>query len=105
MRHIDRAGTSIARRFIDNLCAWVKHTGAEAELRDRNKVLDVQDYVALRRDIGAMRPCFDLAEYILGINLSEEIYEDPVFQSGYNAAMYLVCWSNVSRGTIRAFGI
>ncbi|KAK0201266.1 hypothetical protein DFS33DRAFT_1447570 [Desarmillaria ectypa] len=55
--------------------AWIKHTGAEAEHWDRNEVQEVQNYVSLRRNVGALRPCFNLAEHIHG--------------SPYNAAMYL----------------
>ncbi len=31
----------------------------EAELRERGEVLNIHDYVALRREMGAVRPCFD----------------------------------------------
>ncbi|KAK0218405.1 isoprenoid synthase domain-containing protein [Armillaria nabsnona] len=93
-RHIDRVGSNIADRFIRHFCTYIRIVGKEAGLRERGEVLDIHDYVALRRETGAVRPCFDLAEYGLGINLSQEVYNDPVFQSGYNAAMDLICWAN-----------
>ncbi|KAK0193511.1 isoprenoid synthase domain-containing protein [Armillaria mellea] len=92
-RHIDRVGSNIADRFIRHLCTYIKIVGKEVE-RERGEVLNIHDYVALRRETGAVRPCFDLAEYALGINLSQEVYDDLVFQSGYNAAMDLICWAN-----------
>ncbi len=76
-------GSNIADRFIRHSCTYIRIVGKEAELRERGEVLNIHDYVALRREMGAVRPCFDLAEYGLGINLSKEVYDDPVFQSGY----------------------
>ncbi|KAK0449865.1 terpenoid synthase [Armillaria borealis] len=93
-RHIDRAGSNTADRFIRHFCTYVRSVGKEAELRERGEVLNIHDYVALRRETSAVRTCFDLAEYSLGISLSQEVYDDPVFQSGYNAAMDLICWTN-----------
>ncbi|KAK0204522.1 isoprenoid synthase domain-containing protein [Desarmillaria ectypa] len=94
VRHIDRAGSNTARRFIHHFCSYVRLVGKEAELRERGEVLNIHDYVALRRETSAVRTCFDMAEYSLGINLSKEVYDDPVFQSGYNAAMDLIFWTN-----------
>ncbi|SJK99768.1 related to Linoleate 10R-lipoxygenase COP4 [Armillaria ostoyae] len=74
-RHIDRVGSNIADRFIRHLCTYIRIIGKEAELRDRSEVLNIHDYVALRRETGA-------------------VHDDPVFQTGCNAAMDLVCWAN-----------
>ncbi|KAF9061259.1 isoprenoid synthase domain-containing protein, partial [Rhodocollybia butyracea] len=65
-----------------------------AELRESNKVLDIPGYTAFRREASVARLAFDLAEYCLGINLSQEIHNDPVFISGYNAAIDLIWWAN-----------
>jgi len=93
-RHISKAGPHSARRFIDNMCSYVETVGKEAELREKNEVLDIPGYVALRRETGAVRPCFDLVEYCLGLDLPAYVHDDPVFNSGYNAAMDLVSWAN-----------
>ncbi len=94
-RHIDGAGPDVARRLIEHLCSYVQLVGHEAAIREHDLVLDFESYIALRRETSAMRTAFDLAEYCLDINLLREIYEDPVFVSGYNAALDLVCLSNV----------
>ncbi|KAF9062379.1 isoprenoid synthase domain-containing protein [Rhodocollybia butyracea] len=92
--HIDRAGSNIASRLIDHFCTYVTHVGREAELRESNEVLDIRGYTAFRREASAVRVAFDLVEYCLGVDLSQEIHNDPVFISGYNAALDLVCWAN-----------
>ncbi|KAK7059626.1 terpene cyclase [Favolaschia claudopus] len=92
--HIDRAGPNVARRFIDNFCSYVTLVGTEAVLRERKEVLDISRYVAFRRETSAVRTCFDLVEYCVGLDLPQHVHEDPVFISGYNAAMDLVFWTN-----------
>ncbi len=93
--HLARAGPDTARRFLEHLCSYARTVGKEAELRERDEILDIRGYIALRREIGGVKSCFDLVEYCLDINLPQEIYEDPVFVSGYNAAMDQITWSNV----------
>ncbi|KAJ7124059.1 terpenoid synthase [Mycena crocata] len=92
--HIDKAGPNVARRFIDNFCTYVKIVGTEAILREKNEVLDISSYVAFRRETSAVRTCFDLVEYCAALDLPDHVHEDPVFISGYNAAMDLVFWTN-----------
>ncbi|KAJ7230295.1 terpenoid synthase [Mycena pura] len=92
--HIDRAGPNVARRFVDNFCTYVEIVGTEATLRERNEVLDIPSYIAFRRETSAVRTCFDLVEYCVGLDLPQHVHEDPIFLSGYNAAMDLVFWAN-----------
>jgi len=42
------------------------------------------------------RSLFYRFEYVLGADLPDEVFEDPVFMSLYWAAADMVCWSNVS---------
>ncbi|KAJ7152349.1 isoprenoid synthase domain-containing protein, partial [Mycena filopes] len=92
--HIDRAGPNVARRFIDHFCTYVEVVVKEAILREKNEVLDIPNYVTFRRETSAVRTCFDLVEYCAGFDLPQYVHEDPVFSSGYNAAMDLVFWTN-----------
>ena len=71
--------------------------GLEAELRERDQVLDMNSYINFRRETSAVRTCFDLVEYCLGLDLPQYVHEDAVFISGYNAAMDLVFLANVRR--------
>ncbi|THU82317.1 terpenoid synthase [Dendrothele bispora CBS 962.96] len=94
INHVNKAGPNVARRFIDNFCGYVEVVGTEAVLRERNQVLDIPGYVKFRRETSAVRTCFDLVEYSLEIDLPQHVHDDPVFVSGYNAAMDLVFWAN-----------
>jgi hypothetical protein len=68
----------------------------EAGLRERDEVLpDIRQYVAFRREAGGLKAAFDLVEYSLGIDLPPYVHEDPVFISGYNAAIDVVFLANV----------
>lgn len=69
----------------------------EAELRERGEVLDVEPFIALRRENSAVRLCLDLIEYCWGIDLPDEVFEDEAFTEIYWAAVDLICWANVSR--------
>jgi hypothetical protein len=68
----------------------------EATLRERGEVLDLASFILLRRENSAVRLCFGLFEYVLGIDLPDSVFEDPIFMSLYWAATDMVCWSNVS---------
>ena len=67
----------------------------EAEYRERGVVLDMESFKHLRRENSAIRLCFGLFEYSLGIDLPDEVFEDTVFESLYWAAADMVCWANV----------
>lgn len=92
---MSRFGPDVARRFVDHFCEYVKVVGREAELRESNQVLNIQDYIEFRRETSGIRGSFDLAEYGLELNLPDAVFKDPAFVSGYNAAMDLVFWANV----------
>lgn len=83
------------KRFIN---LWEKYTDSvakEAELRERGQVLDIESFIPHRRDNSAILLCFSLIEYILGIDLEDEVYEDPTFLDAYWAACDHVWWANV----------
>ncbi len=67
----------------------------EAEYRERGEVLDMESFKHLRRENSAIRLCFGLFEYSLGIDLPDEIFEHPIFESLYWATADMVCWANV----------
>jgi hypothetical protein len=51
--------------------------------------------VPLRRENSAVRCCFTFIEYNLGIELPDAVFDNPIFQSVYFAAVDMVCWTNV----------
>ena len=93
------AGPATAQRFLQHTEDYVKGFSREAELRENNVVLDLASYDPLRRENSAVRYCFGLFGYVLGLDLPHEIFEHPVFMEMHLAAVDMVTWSNVSRPT------
>ena len=67
----------------------------EAEYRERGEILDMESFKHLRRENSAIRLCFGLFEYSLGIDLPDEVFQHPIFERLYWAAADMVCWANV----------
>ena len=105
--HVDRfrgrllefAKPACFRRFLIHSAAYVEAVAVEAELRERDEVLDVASFQPLRRENSAIRVCFGLFEFALGIDLPDAVFADQTFMSLYWAAADMVCWANV--GSLR----
>ncbi|TDL25607.1 terpenoid synthase [Rickenella mellea] len=93
-RFVSKAGPNTRRRFMGHCVKYIEAVTKEAELREAAEVLDLRSYETLRRENSAVRLCFGLFEYILGIDLPDETFEDPLFMRIYWAAADMVCWSN-----------
>ncbi|EEB98168.1 hypothetical protein MPER_02372, partial [Moniliophthora perniciosa FA553] len=93
-RYLKRAGPIACERFFRHCEEYINAVSTEAELRERGEVLDVDAFIDLRRDNSAVRLCFDLFEYALGIELPGDVVEEPTFQQMYWAAADMVCWAN-----------
>ncbi|KAH9035467.1 isoprenoid synthase domain-containing protein [Lactarius deliciosus] len=88
------SGPCSFRRFLKHCQDYIECVAQEAEYRERGEVLDMESFKHLRRENSAIRLCFGLFEYSLGIDLPDEIFENPVFESLYWAAADMVCWAN-----------
>ena len=103
------AGPNSARRFLVHCRDYVEAVAREAELRETDDVLDTDAFRDLRRENSAIRLCFGLFEFALGIDLPDQIFEDTNFMDMYWAAADMVCWSNVRhqiyRPSIRALTV
>jgi len=95
-RFMRLAGPKNSRRFVDLCQSYTECVAREAELRERGIVLGLESFIPLRRNNSAVLLCFALAEYILGIDLDDDVYEDDTFAEAYWAACDHVCWANVS---------
>lgn len=69
--------------------------GREAELREKDVVLDIESYNVLRRENSAVRYCFGLFGYLLDLDLSDSIFYHPIMLRMHLAAVDMVCWANV----------
>ncbi|KAI0360074.1 terpenoid synthase [Trametes cingulata] len=93
-RLLKHCGPLTYRRFIKHCKDYIEAVAVEAELRERGEVLDLDAYQTLRRENSAVRFCFGLAGYALGIDLPDEIVEHPAFMAMHLSTVDMVCWSN-----------
>ncbi|KAG5645541.1 hypothetical protein DXG03_005816 [Asterophora parasitica] len=93
-RFLRLSGPRATARFLQRWETYCACVVKEAELRERGEVLEVDAFIALRRENSAVRLCFGLVEYCFGTDLPDEVFEDPVFMEIYWAACDHVCWAN-----------
>lgn len=67
----------------------------QARDRDSGAVRDLDSYIVDRRDDSGVKPCFNLLEYTLGIELPDFVLADPVVQTLERTATDFIAWSNV----------
>ncbi|KIL64403.1 hypothetical protein M378DRAFT_186710 [Amanita muscaria Koide BX008] len=97
-RILRHAGPNATKRFYDYNVAYTHAVEKEAELRERNIVLDVDSYIQHRRNNSGVYCCFSLAEYAQGTDLPDEVFNDPIFMQLHNSACDMICWHNISKG-------
>nr|BCX55498.1 sesquiterpene synthase [Phanerodontia chrysosporium] len=93
-RFFPYAGPATTRRFLKHTEDYVLGFAREAELREKNVVLSLAAYDPLRRENSAVRYCFGLFGYLLGMDLPDEIFEHPLYMEMHLAAVDMVCWAN-----------
>ncbi|KAI0710104.1 terpenoid synthase [Earliella scabrosa] len=93
-RFLEYAGPGCYRRFLVHCVDYVNAVAREAELRERGEVLDTASFKTLRRENSAIRLCFGLFEFVLGVDLPDAVFQDEHFMTLYWAAADMVCWSN-----------
>lgn len=95
MRFDKRAGARCRHRFAELCEKYIAAVVREADLRARGQVLGVEEYRLLRRCNSAVDYCFGLFEYILGVDLPDEVMNHPVLRCMRDSAVDMICWSNV----------
>lgn len=97
MQRLANAGPKFHKRFIKHCIDYFDSVLPETDLRLKDRVMTLEEYVPHRRENGGVRPCFDLFEYVFNIELPDEVFEDEAFMRVYYAAVDAIGWSNVSR--------
>ena len=69
----------------------------EAEYRRHGLVPDTDSYMLIRREVSGVRLCYGMFEYVLGIELPNQVFENPTFLNMYWAAVDMIGLSNVGR--------
>ncbi|EIW77846.1 terpenoid synthase [Coniophora puteana RWD-64-598 SS2] len=77
-------------RFVAICKSYADATYIEAEHRENNRVLDLDDFVIARRENSAVRCCFSINEHALGIDLPDSVFEDPEFLRMYFDAVDMI---------------
>lgn len=98
-RFLRSVGPQSFRRFLRHSEHYIDCVAKEAEYRERGQVLDMDSFKSLRRENSAIRLCFGLFEFTLGIDLPDSVFEDETFMKMYWASADMVCWANVSDTT------
>lgn len=62
---------------------------------DSRDVPDLDSYIPFRRNASGCKPCFALIEYANGLDLPDEVFEDPIVRTLQEIANDIVSWSNV----------
>ncbi|VDB89812.1 unnamed protein product [Peniophora sp. CBMAI 1063] len=93
-RFVPTCGPRSFSRLLQHCVDYVACFAREAELRETQTVLDPLSYRDLRRGNSAVRVCFGLYEYALGIDLPDEVFENDTFRSLYWAAVDMTWWAN-----------
>lgn len=94
-RFIAEGSLGSQKRFVHGMGLFLEGITIQARSRATGVILDLEDYIILRRDTSGLKPCWALIEYAGGLNLPEEVLEHPIVQSLEEAANDWVAWSNV----------
>ena len=89
-------GDSTFNRFVKHFVSYVVAVSTEAKYRTDNVVLNSAAFDVIRRENSAVRCCFDLIGCLLELDLPDAVFEHPLFQKMYFAAVDMVTWANVS---------
>ena len=73
MKRLPKASKNVLERFIATNASYIEATANEARLRAHGEVMSIEEYIPHRRENGGVRPCFDLIELVLGVELPEEL--------------------------------
>ena len=84
-------------RLFEHYKAHLYALAREARLRARDETLLLEDYRVLRRDSSGVRICFDLIEFVLGIDLPGELFQDEAFQRVCRCGNDMISFSNVRK--------
>lgn len=84
-------------RFLARFADYISAVSKESELRADNQTLNIDSFIHIRRENSAVRVCFALFEYVHGIELPDEVFENPVFMRMYWQGVDCVWLANVRK--------
>jgi hypothetical protein len=93
-RFIQTGGPGCTERFIHTMDLFFIAATKEADDRATGRAIDLESYIAIRRDTSGCKPCFALIEYAALIDLPDKVMSHPVIMAMEEASNDLVTWSN-----------
>ncbi|KIJ56936.1 hypothetical protein M422DRAFT_149816 [Sphaerobolus stellatus SS14] len=93
-RCVKEAGPGVQQRFYKHMESFFKSVESEAKSRADGTLPDIDAYMTGRRDNSGCRPCFDLIEYALGIDLPSHIAENHIIQTLSDCANDYIALTN-----------
>ena len=90
-----KIGTNAWGRFVKEFSAYLTSIVHEKELEKQKSLDSLKEYETHRRSNVFMSGCFCLAEYALGFDLPDAVFEDEVFSAIHWTAVEMIGYSNV----------
>ncbi|KAG8902020.1 hypothetical protein FRB99_004869 [Tulasnella sp. 403] len=82
------------RRFLEYTDLYLKAVHNLVIKRALSIVPDLESYIHLRRDTGALKMCFVMGEFGLGLDIPDEVFEHPLIKTMEDCANDVVVLSN-----------
>nr|WES10307.1 microbial terpene synthase-like protein 6 [Dryopteris fragrans] len=70
----------LRHRFVSTMEDYLHAIKVQATFRKLHRLPDMQAYLEIRRQASFILPCIALLEYALGIELEEEVYNNPLVE-------------------------
>ncbi|KAK7690887.1 hypothetical protein QCA50_005989 [Cerrena zonata] len=93
-RLLQSAGPRCMRRFADTIESYMISVTEQARDRDEDITPDMESYISLRRETGALPSSFVLIEFAAGLDLPDEVIEHPLIRSMEMATNDWTAWTN-----------
>lgn len=88
------ASAPSARRFVDYFEGYLKSVVEQAQDREHNRIRSIAEYFDVRRLTVGARPSYALME--LGMNIPDEVWEDPAMEIMAVCVTDMIILDNVS---------
>lgn len=93
-RFRETAGPGCTARFIHASELFFAAVAKQVDDRAKGNMYDLQSYIALRRDVVAVKLCFAIIEFAAGIDLPDEVMSHPVVKALEDATNDHVAWTD-----------
>ncbi|KAG1870643.1 isoprenoid synthase domain-containing protein [Suillus subalutaceus] len=93
-RFRETAGPGCTKRFIHRCELSFAAVAKQVDDRAKGHMYDLASYIALRRDISAVKIAFAVIEYVARIDLPDEVMSHPIIMALEDAANDYISWSN-----------